>query len=609
MSSPPTEKPKKLGELLVERGDITAENLENALKQQSKFQERLGHILTSLNKLHPLQLYQAIATQASLSFVDLQHEPPDANLSDYHELEYYLSHRCIPWRLVKGDMVIACCEPTDKLRHWAQQFYHEKVRFVICTPRDLLAAIDQLFSADIDEDTRTRLLKSSPHLSAHQTLHPKQATSLVGLLVLIAAALLLAPVTSVITLLLLMNGFYLATIGLKAVLYLAARSHPPRAPSLANQDPACLPVYTVLVPLYQEAENITNLLNAIRLLDYPKTRLDVKLVVEADDTTTIDAIKAAQPEPWFEIIRVPYSLPRTKPKACNYALTFAKGDIVTIYDVEDRPATNQLKLAVEAFRQAPDHVICLQARLNYYNRDENWLTRFFAIEYALLFDWMLPGLQALHLPIPLGGTSNHINLKKIREIGEWDPYNVTEDADLGIRLAMMGYRTQILDSLTQEEAPITIRAWIKQRSRWIKGYMQTWLVHMRKPAALYKQLGPRGFWGFQLFIGSPCLVFLTAPFLWVISGIWAAGYTPSASFPAWMLPFCLAVLVIGFICHILLAFVAIRPWKSAPMRFFAVLFPFYWFWHSVASLRALWQLIHHPHLWDKTTHGVSRLQQ
>ncbi len=599
---------KKLGELLLDEGAITQENLDDALHQQRKYPERLGSILTSLNRLNPLRLYQTLATQQSLPFVDLTEQPPDNRLSDYQELDYYLSHRCVPWRIVNGHMVIACCEVTHKLRHWATGFYHAQVEFVICTPRDLLSAIETLFGTQIEEDKRSRLLNATPHLSAKRTLYPRQAKSLAGLIVLVTACVLIAPITSMITLLLLMNGFYIATIGLKYLLYRQSRKHGLYPPDITAQDTNSLPPYTILIPLYHEADNILPLLAAMRALDYPKSLLDIKLVVEADDDATIAAIKAAQPEAYFEIIRVPYSQPRTKPKACNYALTFARGDFVTIYDAEDRPAPDQLRLAVETFRRAPDDVICLQARLNYYNWDENWLTRFFALEYALLFNTMLPGLQTLGIPIPLGGTSNHINLKRLREIGEWDPYNVTEDADLGIRLSMRGYRTQVLDSLTLEESPIRLGAWLKQRSRWIKGYMQTWLVYMRDPRQLYRRLGPRGFWGFQLFIGSPCLIFLISPFLWLICLLWMSGWVLSAAAPIWLLPLCLLVLLAGIVCHIMLALTTLPLWDNDKMRRYAYLFPLYWFWHSIASLRALWQLIHHPHFWDKTTHGLSKLK-
>jgi cellulose synthase/poly-beta-1,6-N-acetylglucosamine synthase-like glycosyltransferase len=149
-------------------------------------------------------------------------------------------------------------------------------------------------------------------------------------------------------------------------------------------------------------------------------------------------------------------------------------------------------------------------------------------------------------------------------------------------------------------------AWIKQRSRWIKGYMQTWLVYMRHPRTLYRTLSPSGFWGFQFFVGGPCLVFLSAPFLWFVSALWATGLILPGGLPLWLLAICLGVLVMGGLCHIALALASIRHWRFAGMLLPALFFPFYWFLHSVASLRALWQLIFRPHFWEKTTHNLSK---
>ena len=183
--------------------------------------------------------------------------------------------------------------------------------------------------------------------------------------------------------------------------------------------------------------------------------------------------------------------PRTKPKALNYALPLARGEYVVIYDAEDRPEPGHLRQALRAFRAGPSNLAAVQARLNLYNTNlyntkENWLTRQFTIEYCALFDGLLPALDRLRLPIPLGGTSNHFRASALRWLMAWDPFNVTEDADLGIRLARYGYRCRMLGSTTYEEAPARPMSWLKQRTRWLKGYMQTWRVHMNHPGALWR---------------------------------------------------------------------------------------------------------------------------
>lgn len=256
--------------------------------------------------------------------------------------------------------------------------------------------------------------------------------------------------------------------------------------SIANED---LPVYTILVPMYKEPEVAQKIIHAIAALDYPLDKLDVKLLLEEDDAETrnkIEEFRDALP-PCVELVIapcVPKGQPRTKPRACNWGLERARGKYLVIYDAEDQPEPDQLKKAVIAFRrlaaQGKTGVVCLQAKLNYFNARQNALTRFFTLEYTNWFDIFLPGLHAVRSPIPLGGTSNHFQTDVLKELGGWDPFNVTEDCDLGIRLTRQGYSTEILDSTTWEEGNSQVGNWIRQRSRWMKGYFQTHLVHSRE---------------------------------------------------------------------------------------------------------------------------------
>src|SRR5256714_5784540 len=297
-----------------------------------------------------------------------------------------------------------------------------------------------------------------------------------------------------------------------------------------------MPVYTVLVPAYREAQVLPTLAQALPELDYPHDRLDVKLLLEADDTETIAAARALHLPNFIDIVVLAPSEPRTKPKACNYGLQLARGEYTVIFDAEDIPEPDQLLKTVAAFRQAGPEIACLQARLAYFNRRQNLLTRWFTAEYVMLFEFLLPALHASNLPIPLGGTSNHFRTAVLREIGAWDPYNVTEDADLGIRLHKAGYRTAVLDTTTYEEANSRYGNWIRQRSRWIKGYMQTWLVHTRHPVALWRAMGTWGFAGFQAVVGGTWITFLLNPFYAVLLALWYLTHLHvlHALFPGWV---------------------------------------------------------------------------
>ena len=180
---------------------------------------------------------------------------------------------------------------------------------------------------------------------------------------------------------------------------------------------------------------------------------------------------------YIHVIKVPVSFPRTKPKAMNYAISYVKGEYLCVYDAEDRPDSDQLLKALQAFKELSQEYACVQARLNFYNPNENMLTSFFSIEYSLWFEYLLKGLNLYELPITLGGTSNHFKVSALEKIGYWDAYNVTEDADLGIRLYSNGYKVHIIDSETLEEAPIGLFNWLAQRTRWIKGFIVFFVCH------------------------------------------------------------------------------------------------------------------------------------
>ena len=367
-----------------------------------------------------------------------------------------------------------------------------------------------------------------------------------------------------------------------------------------------LPYYTVMVPAFGEPEIIASTLEAMGRIEYPRTRLDVKLLLEADDQATRAAVEAARPAPNIEVVLVPPAQPRTKPKALNFGLSSARGAYTTIYDAEDRPDPLQLRRAVVAFSRADRRVACLQAKLDYHNPGQNLLTAWFRLEYLTWFGFTLPAIARGHTPVPLGGTSMHIRTTALKAIGAWDPYNVTEDCDLGVRLYRMGYRTAFLDSTTYEEANSDIINWVKQRSRWVKGYAQSWLVHMRHPIRLWRELGTRGFIGFNLLVGASTLTSVLNPFLWTLTAIWFLVH-PSfiqSVFPDPVYYPAMLSLIVGNFLGYYGGLVTLRTTNRPEMLKAALLMPVYWGLMSLAAIRALLQLLISPFTWDKTIHGL-----
>lgn len=376
------------------------------------------------------------------------------------------------------------------------------------------------------------------------------------------------------------------------------------------------PKYTILCPLYKEWQVLPQFVTAMSKLDYPKDKLQILLLLEEDDRESIQHIQeyARKLPRFFKIVIVPDSLPKTKPKACNYGLLQATGEFVVIYDAEDVPDPKQLKKAVLAFEGLDPKTICLQAKLNFYNPHHNILTRIFTAEYSLWFDLVLTGMQSIETPIPLGGTSNHFRVSKLRQLHAWDAFNVTEDADLGIRIAKRGYRTAILDSVTLEEANSHFMNWINQRTRWIKGYLQTYFVHTRDLSMFRLATRRHQRYTFQLVIGAKILSTLVNPFMWATTIAYFAfrpyiGTTIESFFPP-------AVYYMGVFCFIFGNFLYLYYYMIGCAKRghyelikYAYLVPFYWLSMSYAGWLAVISLIREPHYWHKTVHGLHYNQE
>lgn len=364
------------------------------------------------------------------------------------------------------------------------------------------------------------------------------------------------------------------------------------------------PRISLLVPLFDERDIAARLIKRLSLLDYPRDRLEVCLILEWGDLRTETALRKTDLPPWMRIVNVPRGHLRTKPRAMNYALDFTDGEIVGIYDAEDAPAPDQLLKIAEAFSKAAPDVACLQGVLDFYNASQSWLTRCFTIDYAIWFRLVLPGLVRLGMPIPLGGTTVFFRRGALESLGRWDAHNVTEDADLGLRLARRGYRCEFVPTVTQEEATATMGAWIRQRSRWIKGYAMTWAVHMRDPQRLLGELGPWRFLGVQVLFLGTLSQFVLAPLLW---SFWLMVFGlphPITEILPWSAIVLLGTLFLASeVATIGMAALAVATPKHSWLIKWVPLMHLYFPLASIASWKGFAELVWHPFYWDKTKHG------
>jgi cellulose synthase/poly-beta-1,6-N-acetylglucosamine synthase-like glycosyltransferase len=441
--------------------------------------------------------------------------------------------------------------------------------------------------------------------SAQRVLTAPQLAFGAAAIAVLAALLTLGPLAVIVGVLcsLCVFGALAAT---HQALVSAAGARPGRLDaSPPTLDDEQLPAYTVLAPLYREAIAVAGLVASLGALDYPAHLLDIKLIVRVDDDETLEALARIVLPPQFELLLLPEGRPQTKPRACNFGLRHARGELVVIFDAEDRPEPDQLRKAAAVLRAAPPEVACVQARLDLWNPATNATTHHGACEYSVKWGMFSPGLERVGAPVPLGGTSNHFPLWLLLELGAWDEFNVTEDIDLGIRLSRLGMRTQMLDSVTYEEANSRLGNWIRQRTRWIKGWLQTWLVHMRHPLALTRELGARGSMHLHLTVLGSIIPPLFAPFGWTLAILWLLAHTGLLApfLPGWLLWLAASSLLYATAIGIVSAAVALRRvgyrLPAAPL-----VMPFFELAKAAAAWRALWQLATRPHYWEKTAHGL-----
>lgn len=539
--------------------------------------------------------------------IDLMATPPDLRLLDRMGPGTCLRYGLIPWRSIGGATVIATARPAefaDRLSSLTQTF--GPVVMALAKAEDIEATVLQHRDRALTDQAEAA--PSAEASCRSLARRPIAVAFAVVMLALLSGAVFAPTVTGGV----LTGWAVIALAAMTALRLIAILSELCARPGLARQfastrnapPDARLPRISILVPLLRENDITPDLTQRLGALDYPRDRLDILFVLERADGGTHTALSARTLGPGMRIVTVPSGTIRTKPRALNYALDFAQGDIIGIYDAEDAPDPNQLRIVAAAFDRAPAKVACLQGKLDFYNARQTWLTRCFTIDYAAWFRVILPGLARLGFAIPLGGTTLFLQRDALEQIGRWDAHNVTEDADLGIRLARHGYETRIIDTTTAEEATSHVRPWVRQRSRWLKGYALTYAVHMRNPARLLQDLGLRRFLGFQvLFLGTITL-FLCAPLFWTF----------------WALPFALPHPIFGQMAAVvlipLIALFIMSEAVSILGQLLAISAPRHrWLWAwlpamqlyyplaVIAAYKGCSQIFLRPFFWEKTEHG------
>ncbi|WP_340108067.1 glycosyltransferase family 2 protein [Pikeienuella sp. HZG-20] len=593
---------RQLGEILLSEGVIDSDALARSLLAQKVSRARIGEILVVRSGVDRSAVAAAAARQAGLDFVDLRGSPLDSALIESGDIELFIRERIAPWRLESGLVVYVAAAPERAAEHPALR--SSAVAIAAAEDQEISRALIDACGPQLAERSAARRPLGESLRAGFARWQRAAAIGGLGGAGVVAAA---HPSIA-------LAGFLWCSVGVMALngaLWGAALLARPRARAL-TQAPRRLadlrrpPIVSLLVPLYREPETAPLLLQSLAALDYPPELLDIKLILESDDDVTLAALRALAPPANIDILIAPDGAPRTKPRALNFALDFTRGALIGVYDAEDRPAPDQITRIVAQFADTPADVACIQARLGYYNAHENWLTRCFEIEYSSWFDAMLPGLFRLDLPIPLGGTSLFIRRGALEAVGGWDSHNVTEDADLGMMLARAGLRTMLSDSLTDEEASSRPSAWIRQRSRWLKGYLSTWATHMRRPRALLADLGLWRFLGFNAVLLSAALGYLLLPWLWLIS---LAGFWVDFRGMGVGLAFDMLTVATSVVLPIMLCAAAFGLWRRNRLGLvgWALTLPLYWGLGAAAAYLAVWELVWAPSRWRKTQHGVGRV--
>ena len=588
-----------LAQALLADGLVAPHEMVEILRLHKLRGGRLADILLARGHVSEAPLFRLLSEVWQAPQLGPHELPPDPRLIDAFGAVECLALHVVPWRVVGATTLVATAHPEDFHRHRPRlEALFGQVVMVLAPRGALEAAVLKVRGARLARlaETRVALADSCRGYRAQALRLPAAAMALAGLVV---ASLWPAGAMLVMTLVALLAGVAFTGLKMAALLSLLRPRPQPSTPLIAR-----LPIVSVMVALYRESSIAPRLVKRLGKLDYPQELLDVLLVVEAEDSLTRAALERADLPGWMRIVLVPAGSVKTKPRALNFALDQCRGSIVGVYDAEDAPEPDQIRKVVDRFHARGPDLACLQGRLDFYNPRVNWLSRCFTIEYAAWFRLLLPGIERLGMAVPLGGTTLFFRRAALEGLGRWDAHNVTEDADLGMRIARRGYRTELLDTTTHEEATCLPHAWVKQRSRWIKGFMMTWLTHMRDPARLWRELGPRRFLGFQLLLAGSVLHALLAPVLWTY---WVlpfglphpvAELLPDAGLKALVATFLAieaSLIVFG------IAGVARTRHRLNPLWVLTMIL--YYPLATLAAYKAAWEMLAQPFYWDKTTHG------
>ncbi len=594
-----------LGRYLVRTGAISRSDAELALIVQANCDAPLDRVLLAEGLVDAPDIQRAQARRANLRLATSEELAGGAEVPEGMDARDMIKANFAPLRGADGQLRLAVDNPGTAADAYLPTSLQALPR-IIAPRRDIQQAVAQSARSRLTVDAQSRTLAEE----SCRTWGSSPTRRIAVALAVIAACIALT-VLFPVTIFGIFVGWATLTLIVSAVLKMAAvcarvALGPPETVHPPLPVGAKLPKVSVLVPLFRETEIAHALITRLTRLTYPKCLLDVILVLEEKDDTTRQTLAQIDLPPWMRAVIVPDGQPRTKPRAMNYALDFCEGDIVGIFDAEDAPDPDQITQIARRFQIAPPDVACLQGILDYYNPRQNWLARCFTIEYATWFRVMLPGMARLGFAIPLGGTTLYFRRDVLEALGGWDAHNVTEDADLGFRLARHGYRTEMIGTVTGEEANCRAWPWVKQRSRWLKGYMTTYLVHMRRPVTLYRQLGAWQFCGFQAHFVTALSQFLLAPFLW---SFWLVLFgLPHPLDPvlphATLLRFSQLFLAVE-ILNISFYMLGVSGRQHRHLLVWAPTMHLYTPLGTIAAIKALYEMIVAPFYWDKTSHGHS----
>ncbi len=594
--------PAALEAILMARGALDAADLARARADRRDSDAPLADILLAHGYVGEIELVAALAECHGLGMADLAGQTPDPGLARHMDVARALALEAVPTERIGTVLVVATCRPDRAAAIRATLPADLRVILTVAPRSRITAAQIAVYGEGL-----ARLAEGqAPQKDSCRGWRPRIALRILALLAGCAMGLaLIFPVAFIALLFGVALTIFAGNMGLKAAAFAAAlrehRKPRPTAPATRLLRP---PMVSLIVPLYQEPDIVATLVARLARLDYPPERLDVLLAVEEDDSTTRAALATTPLPPWCRVIIVPDGRPRTKPRALNFALNFARGEIIGIYDAEDRPDTDQLAKVTARFAERAPEVACLQGRLDYYNARHNLLSRLFAIEYANWFRVLLPGVQRMGLVVPLGGTTLFLRRAALVGIGGWDAHNVTEDAELGLRLARRGYRTEIIDTTTFEEANAAVLPWIRQRSRWQKGYLLTWAMAMRAPRSLWRDLGTLRFIALQVQILFAVAGFLVSPLLWSLL-IKSFGYAHPLD--TLVGPTGYRAMVAAFVGSMILsATVSLHATRAPHLRHLRpsiLLSDLYFLLGTISAWRALAEMLSRPFWWAKTAHG------